>query len=1085
MSFGKNRVQFEERFWSYLRFKRYDVYYYKEGKALAVYTSRYADKEIQEIEKRLDYNLENKIQFLVFNKYSDLKQSNIGLMNNDLYNTGGITHIVGTKVFLYFDGDHRKLEEQIRYGIADIILNELLYGQSYFSMIKNSTLINFPEWYLTGLHNYISKDWNAEIDDKVKDGILSGRYKKFNRLEGEDAINAGHSIWKYIADKYGEAMIPNVVYMSKINKNVENGFLFVLGVSFKTLAKEWYDYYYDYMYSPQLTVTNQPTKDNIPKKIKKSRIYRQFRMSHDGRYATYSTNELGQYKIWLYNINSKKTRWIYKREHRLDEKTDYSFPLLAWHPSGKILSFVIEAKGKTWLYFYSLEDRKLEKRPIYLFDKILDYSYNDKGDKFVVSAVQKGHSDIFIYNIPSNTFEPITRDICDDLHPRFINNSKDIIFSSNRINDTLKNETREELDDMKLIAPTHDIFIYHLAKKGNVLERITNTADADETMPDAFDRQHVTYLSDANGNLNLYLAKLDSAVNFVDTIVHYRSFVTTVPVTNNLYNILEYHTNPGLGKYTEIINYGSYDRMYVKDLLKADEYAKLNIKLNNYKPKLVKKPVEPERYIENSQPVQTYTPPPAATDTSQTYVPKTRHKGFAGVYIDEKPKQDTNKIDINNYKFSQPGKDNKTITIDTARTRNGKSLAAAKPLGLLIPRARNANVEYNISQLVSQLDFSYLNTSYQPFSGGGSPIFINPGFTAFFKLGVTDLFEDYRIVGGVRLSLNFTNNEYFLSFNNMKKRLDRELILHRQTFENTFNDSVIREHTNEALYILKYPLSEVAAVKFTATLRDDKFVYMSVDNNSLKKPNKDNIWGALKAEYVFDNTREKGINLYYGTRYKLFAEYFRILNDNGSNKDLFVLGFDYRHYIKISRTFIWANRFAISTSLGRNKLIYYFGGVDTWLNPSFDQTISISRSQNYVYQTLATPMRGFDQNIRNGNSFALINSELRFPVFKYFVKRPIKSDFLNTFQVVGFTDIGTAWTGPDPYSDKNSLYTQEFSSKYVKVKINNQKEPIVEGFGFGLRSRVFGYFVRADWAWGVEDREVLKRKFYLSLSLDF
>jgi hypothetical protein len=44
---------------------------------------------------------------------------------------------------------------------------------------------------------------------------------------------------------------------------------------------------------------------------------------------------------------------------------------------------------------------------------------------------------------------------------------------------------------------------------------------------------------------------------------------------------------------------------------------------------------------------------------------------------------------------------------------------------------------------------------------------------------------------------------------------------------------------------------------------------------------------------------------------------------------------------------------------------------------------------------------------------------------------------------------------------------------------------LVEGFGGGLRSRILGYFLRGDLAWGVEDGRIRKPIFYLSLSLDF
>ena len=161
------------------------------------------------------------------------------------------------------------------------------------------------------------------------------------------------------------------------------------------------------------------------------------------------------------------------------------------------------------------------------------------------------------------------------------------------------------------------------------------------------------------------------------------------------------------------------------------------------------------------------------------------------------------------------------------------------------------------------------------------------------------------------------------------------------------------------------------------------------------------------------------------------------------------------------------------------------GGVDGWFSPKFDNTIHVATDQNYAYQTLATNLRGFDQNIRNGNSFAVINTELRFPVFRYFSRSPIKSDFLYNFMLVGFGDLGTAWTGLHPYSEDNYLFTNEIELPPLNITVRVQKDPLVGGFGFGARTRVLGYFIRADLAWGVEDMIVQPSIFYLSLSLDF
>ena len=178
--------------------------------------------------------------------------------------------------------------------------------------------------------------------------------------------------------------------------------------------------------------------------------------------------------------------------------------------------------------------------------------------------------------------------------------------------------------------------------------------------------------------------------------------------------------------------------------------------------------------------------------------------------------------------------------------------------------------------------------------------------------------------------------------------------------------------------------------------------------------------------------------------------------------------------------------FEARSLFGNKKLIYYMGGVDNWFTPKFNYNTPISYTANYAYQTLATPMRGFIQNIRNGNSFALYNTELRLPVFRYLMNKPLKSDFFNNFQVVGFGDVGTAWTGKSPYDDTNSLNTQIVGGQSVTVVIQTRREPIVAGYGWGIRSRLLGYFMRLDWSHGWEDGKISKKKvFYWSFSLDF
>ena len=141
LTFGKNRVQYKNFIWNYYRFTDFDTYFYLNGAPLAQHCSKYAREQLRNLESMMQNNLDGKIQFVIFNTLTDLKESNLGLLSNEKYNIGGITHILGRKVLLYFDGDYANFEKQIRAGIAKVLLDQLMYGVSVGTQVKNNAII--------------------------------------------------------------------------------------------------------------------------------------------------------------------------------------------------------------------------------------------------------------------------------------------------------------------------------------------------------------------------------------------------------------------------------------------------------------------------------------------------------------------------------------------------------------------------------------------------------------------------------------------------------------------------------------------------------------------------------------------------------------------------------------------------------------------------------------------------------------------------------------------------------------------------------------------------------------------------------
>jgi hypothetical protein len=1062
MTFGKNRVQYFDYYWSYYRFDNFDCYFNEYGRDLAQYTADYATKKIAELEDFFDYTLEKRLIFIIYNKNAESRQSNIGLVTSDEenYNTGGVSRIIKNKVTLYYEGDHESFNRQIAGSIAQVIINEMLYDAETRDRVSSSSLITMPDWYIKGLINYISHGWDFDTENRVKDGIMSGKYSKISHLEFEEAEYAGHSFWRFIGNVYGDALIPNIIYLTKIYKNVEDGFLYVTGKDLKDLLKEWKEYYQN-EYSGD---RNLPGFDgNIIRKSKREQVYQQVRVSPDGQYIAYITNDWGRKKIWLYNQSGGRQRVIFRTDPKLDQESDKSYPVMAWHPSSRILTIINEVKAGMVMYFYRISEKSTEERNLLYFDKILDFSYSPEGSRLVFSAVKDGITDIYVHTIASGTNEQITRDVADDVNPSFLKESPDeIIFSSNRLSDTLTNSG----DPYEKTALNYDLFTYRISGKSNILTRLTEGKYSDRKSASQIGRNRFAYIGDANGVLNRFTARFDSAISFIDTTTHYRYFINSQPITNYDRNILDQSVVNGSDLYGEV-------------LFSKGRYLLRKGLLSNSQPvpskEVVQSSYSRERNLmfHKADSVEQLRQWLVAEDKKRR---DTLTKPLYEYYLKNEP------IDINHYIFEKEKqnyydllwrKDYMDIDLDTGE--------------LQLPLIRIYETSFYNNYIVDQIDFSFLNNTYQVYSQGAP--YYNPGMNGLTRFGAIDLFENYRITGGFRVSLDFESNEYLLSIENLKGKFDKQLIFHRQAFFSSNDTTYFKTHTHNIYLSYSKPFSPVLALKGTLAYRYDRHVYLATDVATLNAAPLSRHWASIKGELIFDNTRKRSINIYYGTRFKLFGEYYKEITERKS--DMIVLGIDFRNYIKIHRELIWANRFAASTSYGPTRLVYYLGGVDNWMgylfNKSgmFDNSIPVNPNLNYGFQTLATNMRGFTQNIRNGNNFALINSEIRWPVVRYFAGHPLRSNFLNSLQVVGFGDIGTAWTGQTPWSGKNAWDNEVIVNGPITVTLDSNRDPIVAGVGAGVRAQVMGYFVRADWAWGIENNYLLPRIFYLSFSLDF
>lgn len=1068
--FGKNRVQHEAFDWVKYEFDHFTVFFYGENKNLALLTARNAVDMIEEVEQFFDYSIKReRVQFVVYQKLEDFRQSNVGIPDAEESNIGGTTQIAGSKIFVYFDGDLNSFRQLIRLGLSQVLVGQMLFGDNWREMIKNSALINFPLWFTNGLTTYAAKPWDVEADDRLRDLVQREQFGNFNRLRGAESEIAGQALWYYIGETYGTNVIPNILYMARVTRNVESGFLFVLGISLNTLINDA-SRYFAYRYERDEEGA-QSFEQFMKVKTKKVRDYTEPRISPGGRYLAYVSNDMSKTKVHVFDLQKEKRKKLMRQGHRLDHLYDLEYPVLDWNPLTGELFLVTEKGGKLWLYRFNMETNESSRKELLRLEKVLDMDFSPDGKEILFSAINGGQTDVYLYSIASNSQKQLTNDIYDDRYPVFWMDGS-IVFASNRQHDTV-----DIANDYLSYEPAPTMDLYKLdIDQGEVALRLTNTKGINETLPVKLTKDKFLYRSDESGIQNKFVGTYDSSIVSIDTIITYRYFARKEPLSGYKRNLQNFDYNRNEQQLIELFFYDGKYRFQMLEGNPASESFE-PARSNFAQDQLVKKLDLPDTSKADER---------NRYDTLGIKLEKRK------VFPEDLPHrfEEEGLVDIFNYTFEEDlvdedGRTKVAKPVSTQKTVPQDSTAVRKRRPLRVPEMRNYNLAFAATDLTTQFDFDYATDMYQPFNGGP---YIRPGMGTFLRIGMLDVFEDYKLEGGFRYSFNNNGTEYFVALEDRSKRLDKKYILQRQALNTaTTIQSVQRTQLYQGRGIFRYPFDQVNAVQATITGRYDRVITLGVDRQSLGVDDVTDYLAGLKLEYIFDNTLSKSLNIKNGSRMKVFAEHYRSIKDPSAA--MFVTGLDLRNYLPIHRDLIWANRFAASSSFGPQKLVYYLGSVDDWIvlssRAQFDESTTISQTRGYRFQTIATNMRGFVQNARNGNNFVLYNSEVRWPVVRYFTNRPLKSEFFSTLQLIGFADVGTAWTGLTPYSEENEFNRIAETNGAVTVIYENQSDPLIGGVGFGLRAKVWGYFVRADYAWGIENGLFLDPMVHLSLGLDF
>lgn len=1063
--FGKNRVQFTDDFkiWDKYETENFVTYWYGKGQKLAKTVIQYAELNHNDIQDVMEHRMNDKIQIIVYLDVTDFKQSNIG--NEEIFgSTTGKTKIVGNKMFVYFDGDHSHLRTQIREGIARVYLNAILFGSSIQEIVQNAVLLKLPKWYKEGVIKYAASTWDYEVDDELRDLLYQDEDNyDFQHLADYHPEIAGHSMWYYIDQNYGRISISNLLYLTRISSNLNNSFEYVLNRDYDDLTKDWTKFWKDHYNVESDLYAASSKRDEVDLKNKLYVPISHMEYSPDGSQLLYAYNDLGKLRVMLRDVKTGEENTIMKYGHRNAlQQTDYNYPLLAWHPSGNEVSVLYEHRDKRYMRKYDLESNNLYVEQLLpeSIQRVYSISYiNDL--EYIFTGSMVGYSDIIHYDSKLREPRLITEDMHDDLNAQFTtwNGIDGVIFTSNRPIDW-----QSEVDT-DTIVPTGDLDLYFIDLMTEDISLILDT-ETDILDHKVLDQDRISYLSAETGMANLY--------------IYSRAQGNAKSYTNLNRNIIRHAMQPN-GQDAVLTYYidGAY-RIYDLDLGEVTATSPDVTPYYQYLKELAEEPETAPLMMLNAQ-----------DDLIQPgYL-------FQSEYDDPEDLAPIEPIEKTNV-FNLYNDINKDIDSKSLTEWNTARIVAGRKT-------------FRVDNFLTKLDNSVLFEGLENYNNPGQGIdlaalgVVEPVNNLQYapngillQATIKDLFEDDVLVGGVRIPTTFNGSEFFLIYENRKKLIDKKYSLYRRSYSDIYDGAANIYKTKTQLLLgelqLKYPFDIFRSVRLKTSLRNDRYLLQSSDEISLDDPIKSSNRLGVKLEYVYDNTIDISTNIKNGTRYKAYVEAlnrFDLQVIDGfefkpSEGFTTVMGYDFRHYIPLLRHSVIALRSAGATTFGSEKILYYLGGIEGWIFQSFDEATPVPTDTNFAFRTAANQLRGFKSNIRNGTSFALANVELRIPIFKYLLGPNKGSNFFRNFQFTGFYDIGTAWHGASPWSDDNPLNTVSINnSQVISLNVKYFRNPLVMGYGAGVRTTLLGYLLKFDYAWGLDNGELLNPRFYFSIGADF
>lgn len=1035
--FGQNKVQYIEFDWKFMQTKHFDVYFAQGGESIARFTAAAAESSLVSLETNIGYRIKNRIPIIVFNSHNEFQQNNAV----DEYlpeGVGGVTELFKNRVLVPFEGDYEKFRHVIHHELLHAYMNDMYYGGSLQNIISQNIRLQIPTWFNEGMAEYQSLNGNDKENDMfIRDAVIYDYLPPVEYLDGYLAYRGGQSFFSWLAEEYGQDKIGDLMQQIKALGDVDEGFEDVYKFSLEDLSEKWLKYLKQ-TYWPDYAARQEVT--DFAKRItnvKKGDGYYNTApaISPNGKHIVYISNRDDYFDVFLAEVKSGR---IIKKLISGNSTPDFEelhllTPGLCWSPDGKKVAISVKSGSKDAVYIVDIEDEDETELPIH-FDGIFSVNWNPNNNSLVFRGDNAKQSDIWIYNLRAKKLERVTNDLFSDLDPTWSRDGNKIFFTSDRGDYTDLNSIPVNLKMSEYDYNEKDLYEYDVNSK--LLTKFggeKNTHESSVLMSP--DGKKVLFLSDKNGIHNIWMRNLETK--------------TEKPITNSLspINLMSISEDGKRLAFNALTN-GGYDIFYIENPFEIDlgmtdlpntvfvqnKYGKENNRVNDSA--LVKNNDSTAQNIDSALTENNTAP---LTDSST--VKDTSLYGN-NIQLDLEHKVDSTGLKEEKIEYTKREKDPEFNITDNTN--------------------EDGSLKVNNYKIKFSPDIIYSNASYSSFYG----------VQGIAQMAFSDVLGNHRIYVATSLVLDLKNSDYAFAYYYLPKRVDFGIEgYHSARFlligSNYSTAQLHRYRQFGANINMSYPISKFN--RFDAALSIARLTKENLDYPQVPEESLNFIMPI--ASYVHDNTLWGYTAPIKGTRYNLTLMGTPKIGSTGVSF-LSAIG-DYRTYLKLADDYGFVLRLNAGGSFGKNPQKFYIGGTENWINYNVQsEDLPITDISDFAFSSPVLPLRGYDYNTRSGSKFALMNAEMRFPLFRYLIFGALPLAFQN-IQGVAFLDVGTVWS--------NNKTLQLFQERNGSIATKD----LLVGMGLGTRVFFLYFPLKFDVAWSYDFQGFSRPKYYISVGADF